>query len=117
MNMLQKIAVVTGFVFIIFISILAFADFSSLILIMGLIAVIAVISGTVKVMLLAEKRREVKLQIIEFQEKRIKELKKELPKDIPKKPYYCPACLFQSVEKADKCPVCKKGSLVKSVDQ
>jgi c-di-AMP phosphodiesterase-like protein len=114
MNMLRNTAVITGFVFIVFIIILAIADFSSLILVMGLIAVIAVISGSVKVMLLAAKRREVKMQIIEFQENRIKELKKEIPKDTRKRMYYCPVCLSQFDDNTGRCPECKKGSLVRS---
>jgi len=115
MNILKNIAVVTGFVFIAFIIILALADFNNLILIMGLIAVIAVISGAVKVLLLREKHRAIKLELHEFRENRLRQMKKTLPKKNQKKPYFCPVCLYQSNTKSNRCPKCKKGVLKRGI--
>lgn len=109
MNLYQQIAIVTGVVFIVFIAILALVDFNNIIMVLGFIGVIAVISGTVKVMLLAEKRKELQKELADFRDQRLADLKKRAKVDAKK--YYCPQCFYQSSRYAEICPACDSGRL------
>ena len=114
MNVHQKIVLSTGLVFIIFIVILALVDFNNVIMALGLLAVIAVVSGTVKVLLLNEKRKAVHQELLDYQ-KSLERQKPKKAKKAAKFEYYCPLCLYQSHTKSAECPGCGKVPLVKTV--
>ena len=107
MNRYQKIAIATGVVFVIFIFIVALADFSSIVLVLGLFGVIAVISGTVKVILLAEKRKDLQRELQEFREQRLEEMKRRTRGS--KTQYSCPECFYKSGRPVVECPACGYG--------
>jgi hypothetical protein len=112
-NTHQKIAISSGFIFIGFIIIIALLDFNNVIIALGLLAVIATISGLVKVLLLGEKRKEVQKELAEFQESQEKLKPKKPPKQKRYK-YYCPKCLNQSDTYSKACPKCEGGELMKA---
>ena len=116
MNVYQKIAFATGFIFITFIVILAIFDFNNVILVLGFFAILILISGTVKIILLHERRKAVLRELDEFRENRIKSMEKELDKVKKAEPkgYYCGICFYQTDKYSKMCPECGKGPLIKS---
>lgn len=113
MNVYQKIAFATGFIFIGFIIIIALADFNNIITILSFLGALVVISGTVKVLLLSEKRKAVLKELDEFRVSRIKEIRKSIPPETKHK-FYCRVCFYQTNSYSKKCPECGKGALSKT---
>ena len=112
MNKFQKIAIATGIVFIIFIFLVALANFNSVVMVLGFIGVIAVISGTVKVILLAEKRKDLQKELQEFREQRLEDMKRKTRGG--KTQYSCPECFYKSGRPVTVCPACGYGKQQKA---
>ncbi|UCH89624.1 MAG: hypothetical protein JSV49_02965 [Thermoplasmata archaeon] len=113
MNRNQIMALSTGFIFIVVIIILAIAGVNNLILALVLLGVIAGLSGTVKVLLLAEKRKEVHEALEEFRKIQDKQVSRR-PVKTERFEYYCPLCLRQSHKFEAECSECGKSALRKS---
>ena len=116
MNIYQKIAFATGFVFILFIIILALLDFDNVVLVLGFIAVLIVVSGMVKIMLLHEKRKAILIELDEFREERQKSIQIQLKdrKGKDSKKYFCGTCFYLTNTYSKRCPECGKGVLEKT---